>query len=78
MMKISVEMDAAEFEEFMAWRRDRKVNEREANKARGELEHFADKVLWAIGPDPEKTDRYGILDQDHAGELLEMAEEVLM
>ena len=75
-MKIVVEMTAEEFQEFLAYRSDRDHFDKEEDKIWKKYELFAKKVLWTIEPDPKHPGKCKIIDQDHATELHEMANEV--
>lgn len=77
-MKISVEMTAEEFQEFMAWRSDKGMYEREADKEYSRQELLCKKILWAIEEDPKKPGKCKIIDHEHAAELVEMANEFFM
>lgn len=72
-MKITVEMTAEEFKEFMAWRSDKDAYEKEIDKAYGDRELLHKKILWAVQPDPKKPGKCKIIDHDHATELVDMA-----
>ena len=72
-MKIVVEMTSEEFQEFLAWRSDKQMYDRETEKTRGKLEHIFNKVLWALTKDDKKPDKVKIENREHAVELLDMA-----
>lgn len=72
-MKITVEMTAEEFQEFMAWRSDKDAHEKELNKEYGYRELLCKKILWAVDVDPKKPGKCKIIDHEHATELVGMA-----
>ena len=72
-MKINVEMTADEFQEFMQWKKDKKISDDELNPVDGKIEHINNKILWALAPDEKKPGKVKIIDQEHAAELVEMA-----
>lgn len=72
-MKITVEMDIAEFAEFQKYLQG-KSQARIANK-RTEL--LAKKVIYALGIDEKGKKKVKIIDHEHAVELLEMASDYL-
>ena len=75
-MKITVEMGIKEFEEFLEWKKDRAVYERQLHTARRKKNVLAEKVLMAVELDSEEK-HYVVYDQDHMDELAEMAMEAL-
>lgn len=72
-MKIQVEMTADEFQEFMQWKKDKEIYESELSTADAKIEHINNKILWALAPDEKKPGKVKIIDQEHAAELVEMA-----
>ena len=72
-MKIHVEMTADEFQEFMQWKKDKKIYDDELNQVDGKIEHINNKILWALAPDEKKPGKVKIIDQEHAAELVDMA-----
>lgn len=76
-MKINVEMTSDEFKEFLNWKQDKLCYEKEADKIQSNYEFLAQKAVWAVEPDAKKPGKYRIADQDHAGELVDMASEIL-
>lgn len=74
-MKIQVEMTAEEFQDFMSWRADKDMYERDLQKMDGKLEHLYNKVLLALEPDARRPENVKIIDQDHAAELVDMAKD---
>ena len=67
-MEVNVSMSAEEFLEFMEWKKDR---------AHYKTKLVAKKVCWSIGADPKRPGKVKIVDQEHAAELLEMADDYL-
>lgn len=78
-MNVNVTMATDDFLEFMEWMDDRERYQKEAQGIRGKLELFAKKVSWALSadPNPKRNGKLHIVDQEHAAELLEMAEDYL-
>ena len=75
-MKIVVEMTSEEFQEFLAWQKDKKEYDRELEKVGKDYELMAKQVLWAVEPDPKKPGKYKIIDQDHMADLFDAATEM--
>ena len=67
-MEVNVNMSAEEFLEFMDWKRDREQYNNEM---------AAKKTCWAIEKDPKRPGKVKIVDQEHAAELLELANDYL-
>lgn len=74
-MKITIVMEMGEFEDFCAWRKDKKQYDRDIEEVTGAHELMAKKVLWAVEENPKKPGHYKIADQDHLDELVDMANE---
>lgn len=72
-MKIHVEMTSEEFLEFTQWQKDKAKYDNKIEQVRRKGDAFSNKVLNAIEPDPKKEGKYKIVDQEHAGDLYEMA-----
>lgn len=72
-MKIHVEMTADEFQEFMQWKKDKGIYEAEISTVDAKIEHINNKILWAFAPDEKKPGKVKIIDQEHAAELVDMA-----
>ena len=72
-MKIHVEMTAEEFQEFMQWKKDKGIYDGELNSADAKIEHINNKILWALGPNEKQPGKVKIIDQEHAAELVDMA-----
>lgn len=75
-MKVTVELELHEVEEFLSWRKDKSCYDREEQKMAEEMELMAKKILWAVKENPKKPGSYKIDDQDHMDELVEMAAEM--
>ena len=76
-MEVTVNMRAEEFKEFMAWKKDRERYTKEMAAKSSEWEIMAKKVTWAIEEDPKRPGKVKIVDQEHAAELLELANDYL-
>ena len=76
-MDITVSMKEEEFLEFMAWRKDRQFYANKMVSMETRMTRMANKIRWAITKETEPPNRVKIEDQDHATELLEMAEDFL-
>lgn len=76
-MEVTVNMTAEEFQEFVAWRKDRDYYKSRLDKELNKREILAKKTCWAIDADPKKPGKVKIIDQDHAAELLKMAKDYL-
>lgn len=76
-MDVTVSMTAEEFQEFMAWKKDRSHYNTEMAERSSKWEIMAKKVGWAMAEDAKRPGKVKIIDQEHAAELLEMAREYL-
>ena len=76
-MDVTVTMEAEEFQEFMAWRKDKSHYSAEMAARSRKWEIMVKKATWAIEEDPKRPGKIKIVDQEHAAELLEMAREYL-
>lgn len=76
-MDVTVTMAAEDFLEFMAWKKDRTYYAAELDGKNRKMETLAKKVCWAIGEDQKRPGKAKIIDQEHAAELLEMANDFL-
>lgn len=76
-MQINVQMSADEFQEFMAWRKDKGSYDKELEEMDRQLLFILKKVSYAVEPDPKKPGKFKIGDQDHAEELLDMTVELI-
>lgn len=77
-MKIVVEMTSDEFQDFLAWQKDRNIYEQEIDERYKRFEPMARKILLSIGQDPKKPNKVKIIDQEHAVELFEIASELFV
>ena len=76
-MEVTVNMTAEEFQEFMAWKKDRSHYENQEKTLGLRLNTLAKKTCWAIEEDPKRQGKVKIVDQEYAAELLEMAQDYL-
>lgn len=76
-MEVTVNMSAEEFLEFMAWQKDRNHYNAEMDAQNRKWEMLANKACWAIEKDPKRPGKVKIVDQEHAAELLELANDYL-
>lgn len=76
-MTVTVTMTEEKFLEFMAWKKDRDYYEKELDKETEKREFMAKKTTWAIEKDPKRPGKVKIVDQEHAAELLELANDYL-
>ena len=77
-MEVTVNMSAEEFQEFMAWKKDRNHYNEEMAARASKWEIMVKKVTWAIEEDPKRPGKVKIVDQEHAAELLELANDYLL
>ena len=73
-MDVTVTMTA---EEFMAWRKDKSHYRSEMDAWSRKWEILANKACWAIEADPKRPGKVKIVDQEHAAELLDLANDYL-
>lgn len=76
-MKIVVEMTSEEFQEFLEWKKDKRLYAKEIEQADKELNLMAKQVLWAVAPDPKKNGKYKIVNHDHMADLFDAATEMI-
>lgn len=76
-MEVNVNMNAEEFLDFMAWKKDREQHNKEMAVRAEKMELLAKKTCWAIEKDPKRPGKVKIVDQEHAAELLELANDYL-
>ena len=76
-MEVTVKMSAEEFLEFMEWKKDRAYYDNELEAVANKWDALAKKTCWAIAEDPKKPGKVKIVDQEHAAELLDMANDLL-
>lgn len=72
-MTVTVTMTPEDFQEFMAWKKDRELYDAEVSKIKKKWLLLANKATWALEEDPKCPGKIKITDQEHAAELLEMA-----
>lgn len=72
-MKIHVEMTSDEFRDFLSWRADKQMYDRDVKECDAKIEHISNKILWALELDEKKPGKAKIIDHDHAVELVDMA-----
>lgn len=76
-MEVTVNMSAEEFQKFMDWKKERDYYEKELVKETDKREFMAKKTTWAIEKEPKRPGKVKIVDQEHAAELLELANDYL-
>ena len=76
-MVVTVTMTAEEFQEFMDWRKDKSHYSSEMDAWSRKWEMLANKACWAIEADPKRPGKVKIVDQEHAAELLDLANDYL-
>ena len=76
-MDVTVTMTAEDFLEFMAWKKEQNYYAAKMATKDMKVEALAKKVRWAIGEDQKRPGKAKIIDQEHAAELLEMANDFL-
>ena len=77
-MKIYAEMSSEEYREFLRWKDDKTLYERELDKQYCKMEHMCQKLLWAVEEESENPANFVIISQDHLCELVDMANEFLI
>ena len=75
-MEVTVNMKAEEFQEFMAWKRTGSGTPGKWPPSQVNGKSWQ-KVTWAIEEDPKRPGKVKIVDQEHAAELLELANDYL-
>ena len=76
-MDVTVTMTAEDFLEFAEWKKAAEHYKSKEELVKLQLEIMAKKVCWAIGGDQKRPGKVKIIDQEHAEELLEMANDFL-
>lgn len=76
-MNITVTMSDAEFLEFCQYRKDKAMYSAQIASCERKLEHMAKCVNYAVEPDPKKSGKYKIANQDHMDDLYEYAGDIL-
>ena len=72
-MDVTVTMTAEEFQEF----KDKSHYRSEMDAWSRKWEMLANKACWAIEADPKRPGKVKIVDQEHAAELLDLANDYL-
>ena len=76
-MNVNVEMTAEEFLEFMECAKDKGRHEKQILAAKNRVHMLAQKVDYAVEPDPKKPGKYKIVDQNQMDDLYELAHDIL-
>ena len=76
-MDVTVTMTAEEFQEFMAWEKDKEQYTKYMAARSSKWEIMAKKACWAMEKDEKRPGKVKIIDQEHTAELLEMAHDYL-
>ena len=76
-MVVTVQMTDQEFLEFDQWRKDKRCYNVEVRKLESRFMALVKKITFALIRDEKKPKKIKILDQEHAMECLEWAEELL-
>lgn len=76
-MEISVKMDVAEFQEFMAWRGEKDKYKKDMERLRRAPEFMASSLRWAVEPVKGKPGKFKIVDQEHMADMWDMAQEFI-
>ena len=74
-MKVTVEMTAEEFQEFLRYKADKGCFDADRKDADRKMEVLNKKIMWALEEDEKKPGKIKIISQEHAAELVEMATE---
>ena len=73
-MKVTVEMDAAEFLGYQEYLKDQKRFTSLQTQLNGKMMLICKKIKWALEKDAKRPDHVKIIDHEHAEELIEIAE----
>lgn len=76
-MEVTVKMTVEEFLEFNEYQKNRAVYAERLVKLGRLPEVLAQKLEFAVEPDPKKPGKFKITDQEHMADLWDMAEEIL-
>lgn len=76
-MDVEVHMTDDEFLEFVQWRKEKKRYNIELMSLQSKYKYLVKKITFALIRDEKKPKKIKILDQEHALECLEWAEELL-
>lgn len=68
-MNVTVTMSADEFVEFLKYREARDMFKAKNNRLNGLLKQFVDRLKLAITPDPKRSGKYKISDQEYMDDL---------
>ena len=77
-MKVTVEMSFDELKEFIKWKEDKKMYQRQNREDEAHTTRLARKVVESIEHNPLCAGECVIVNQDKANELLDMAAEIFM
>lgn len=75
-MKIIVEMTAEEFQEFCEYRKNKSMFSARVDHLSGKVQMLANKIGYAVAPDPKKPGKYKIVDQDHLDDIYLLTEDI--
>ena len=75
-MKIIVEMTAEEFQEFCEYRKDKSMFSARVDHLSGRVQMLANKISYAVAPDPKKPGKYKIVDQEHMDDLYQLTADI--
>lgn len=76
-MGITVKMTVEEFLEFNEYQKDRAVYAGKLVKLKRLPETLAQKLAFAVEPDPKKPGKFKIVDQEHMADLWDLTGEIL-
>ena len=76
-MDINVTMSAEEFQEFMEYRRDRELFDKERERLRAAPANIAASLFYGVEPVNGKPGRFKIVDQDHMADAWDAAKEFM-
>ena len=76
-MEITVKMTEEEFLEFTEYQKNRAMYAEKLVNLKKLPETMAKKLGFAVEPDPKKPGKFKIADQEHMGDLWDLAGEIL-
>lgn len=76
-MEITVKMTVEEFLEFNEYQKNRAVYAEKLVKLKRLPETLAQKLVFAVEPDPKKPGKFKIVDQEHMADLWDLTGEIL-
>lgn len=76
-MDVTVRMTEEDFLEFTQWRKEKRFYAIDLERLASKYRHLVKKITFALIRDEKKSKKVKILDQEHALECLEWAEELL-